>query len=81
MESIIKQSIKQAITLNEFTEAIKLILNSTFFLFKKRYYRQIFDTPMGSSLSPIIALVLQDLEQKVFEQLHYSINPLFQIYR
>jgi len=61
---------KTQIPKDEFMRAITLILNSTFFAFKKIIYKQTFGTPMGSPLSPIIAdLVLQDLEQSALIQL------------
>ncbi|EFN66864.1 hypothetical protein EAG_04768, partial [Camponotus floridanus] len=46
---------------DEFLMAVRLILNSTFFMFNDVCYQQTFDTPMGSPLSPIIAeITLQD---------------------
>jgi len=58
----------------EFIEAIKLILSSTYFVFNKKIYRQTFGTPMGSPLSPIIAnLVMQDLEEKALEKINCNI--------
>lgn len=49
----------------EFLMAVQLILDSTFFTFDNKIYRQKFCTPMGSALSPIMVdLVLEDLENK-----------------
>ena len=40
---------------NEFLIAVNFILNSTFFIFNHRFYKQVFGTPMGSiSKSPVV---------------------------
>ena len=58
---------KTSIPLHEFVKAIMIIINSTFFRFDKKIFKQIFGMPMGSPLSPILAnIVLQDLEQEIF---------------
>ncbi|XP_071637612.1 uncharacterized protein [Temnothorax longispinosus] len=60
------------IPLDEFTIAIRLILNSTYFSFNNKVYKQIFGSPMGSPLSPIAAdMVMCDLEQVAISQLKY----------
>jgi len=69
-----------AIPKKEFIIALKLILESTFFSFDKIIYKQIFGTPMGSPLSPIIAdLVLQDLEMNAIRKLPLHL-PLYYRY-
>jgi len=69
-----------AIPKEEFIRAIKLILESTYFSFNKTIYKQIFGTPIGSPLSPIIAdLVLRDLETKATEKLPFEF-PLYRRY-
>jgi len=66
------------ITQEEFVNGIKLIINSTFFTFDNRVYKQIFGTPMGSPLSPIIAdLVMRDLETEALNKLNFETQIYF----
>jgi len=63
---------------HEFLEAIKLILESTFFSFNNKMYKQKFGTPMGSPLSPVIVdIVMQDLEKRVLETFNFDIPFYF----
>lgn len=49
---------------------MRLVIESTFFSFNNVIYKQIFGTPTGSSLSPILAdIVLQDLEELALSQI------------
>jgi len=48
-------STKTNISKEEFVTTVKFILNSIFFTFNNKFYKQIFGTLMGSPLSPIIA--------------------------
>jgi len=62
------------ITKNDFMAAIDFVLSSTFFTFNNKIYKQIFGTPMGSSLSPIVAdLVMRDLEEYVLNLLNIQL--------
>jgi len=61
------------IPLQEFKDAVKFVLGSTFFTFNKIIYKQIYGTPMGSPLSPVIAdLVMQDLETTAIKNLPFQ---------
>jgi hypothetical protein len=46
------------IPLNEFLIGVNTVLNSMFFKFNHTVYKQIFGTPMGSPLSPIITEIV-----------------------
>lgn len=68
------------IPLTEFINAIKLVFETTYFMFNKKIYKQIFGTPMGSPLSPVIAdMVLHDMESLAIENLTYPL-PLYYRY-
>lgn len=67
------------LTLAAFTEGIELIYDNCYFQFNDKKYQQIFGSPMGSPISPVLAeLVLEDLEQTVLSRLkHRGINVAF----
>lgn len=60
-----------------FINAVRFILEFTYFKFDI-IYKQNFDTPMSSPLSPVFAdLVLQDLETEVLKILDFHIPFYF----
>ena len=64
------------IPLNEFLSAVNFVLDSMFFIFNQRFYKQIFGTLTGSPISPNVAeIVLQDLEISAIRIL--PMQPLF----
>jgi len=64
------------IPLENFIQAVKFVLSSTFFTFNNRIYKQTFGVPMDSPLSPIIAdLVMRDLEESVLNSFRHQ--PIF----
>jgi len=57
----------------EFMFSIKFVLESTYFHFNNRVYKQTYGAPMGSPLSPIVAdLILQRLESTILSDLTYK---------
>ncbi|KMQ82308.1 hypothetical protein RF55_23426 [Lasius niger] len=63
--------------LAQFLYAIELILDSTCFAFDGRFYEQIFGSPMGSPLSPVLAdMVMDDLETQRLSSLNFTV-PIY----
>jgi len=61
--------------LNQFIYAIETVLDSTSFSFNGEFFEQIFGSPMGSPLSPIIAdMVMDDLETCCLEKLNFKVS-------
>jgi len=61
----------------ELLNAIKFILNFTYFKFNDKIYRQTYGAPMGSPLSPIVAdLIMQDLELYTLKNLTFN-SPFY----
>jgi len=59
--------------LSEFILSTRFVLQSTYFHFNNKFYKQTFGTPMRSPLSPVVAdLVLQKLESTVLNNLTYK---------
>nr|CAI5863910.1 unnamed protein product [Callosobruchus analis] len=57
-----------------FLQILKFIFESNCFVFDGKYYKQIFGTPMGSSISPILVnFVLDDLVRSVLLDLNFNI--------
>jgi len=65
-----------SLPLDEFILSLRFVLESTYFLFNKKVYKQTFGTPMGSPLSPVVAdLVLQKLELSILDD--FPFKPIF----
>ncbi|XP_011869031.1 PREDICTED: uncharacterized protein LOC105562638, partial [Vollenhovia emeryi] len=65
-------------TLPQFLHAIETVLDSTSFSFNGVIYEQIFGSPMGSPLSPILAdIVLDDLESQCLLSLGFDLPTYY----
>lgn len=65
-------------SLAQFLYATEVILDSTCFVFDGRFYEQIFGTPMGSPLSPILAdMVMDDLETQCLNSLDFIVPTYY----
>jgi len=63
---------------NEFLMAINFVLSSTYFTFDNNIYKQVYGTPMGSPLSPIVAdIVMQDLETQCINNFDFQFTFYF----
>jgi len=62
---------KTSILKKEFLDAISLIINSTYFKFDNKFFKQIFGMPIGSPV--LVNLVIQDLEEKIFSNININI--------
>lgn len=59
---------------DEFKNCIVFLMNNMFFQFDNKFYRQKIGTPMGSSISPILAdIVMQDLKENVIKNFNFEI--------
>ena len=51
--------------LEDITDLLSFCLNTTQFVFESTYYKQVFETAMGSPVSAVIAnLVMEDIEHR-----------------
>jgi len=58
--------------------AIDMVLSSTSFAFNGKYYEQIYGSPMGSPLSPILAdIVMEDLETLSLQKLNFVVHTYY----
>ncbi|XP_024890071.1 uncharacterized protein LOC112466277, partial [Temnothorax curvispinosus] len=63
------------LSLSQFLHVIELILHSTSFCFDGQFYEQIYGSPMGSPLSPILAdMVMEDLETHCLSLLDFDVR-------
>ncbi|XP_072398197.1 uncharacterized protein [Diabrotica undecimpunctata] len=57
-----------------FSELLKLTFDTNYLIFNDKYYRQIFGTPMGSSIFPILVnFVLDDLINESISKLDFQV--------
>jgi len=71
-------STKTKFSLPQFLLAIDMVLSSTSFVFNGKFYEQIFGSPMGSPLSPIIAdIVMDDLENTCLRNMDFSVRTYY----
>ena len=68
----------QTISKNKFIEIISFIFENNTFKFEEKYYKQIFGTPMGSIISPIIGdIVINDLIYTILDQISFEIPIIY----
>ncbi|XP_058816886.1 uncharacterized protein LOC131680184 [Topomyia yanbarensis] len=66
---------------DSFKQAMKTVLEASFFQYDGKYYDQIFGVPMGSPLSPVVAnIVMERLEREAIERLKQK-NISLVVYR
>jgi len=71
-------STKTKMNLPQFLHAIDTVMSSTSFTFNGKFYEQIYGSPMGSPLSPILAdIVMDDLENTCLRKLDFTVKTYF----
>jgi len=66
------------LSLEQLLFALDMILCSTSFVFEGRIYEQIYGSPMGSPLSPILAdMVMEDLEIHCISRLDFNVHTFY----
>lgn len=69
---------KTKMNLSQFLYAIRMVLESTSFKFNDIIFEQIFGSPMGSPLSPILAdMVMVDLESHCLGMLNFDVSLFY----
>ena len=66
--------------IDEIKNCNRFLYDNTYFTFNNNVYKQIYDTPMGSPISPLFAdIVMDDLEKTFLQTLknNYNCVPLF----
>jgi hypothetical protein len=65
-----------SLPLNDFKEGLLKVLDNCFFSYKDVTYRQLFGTPMGSPVSPVVSnLVMESIEDEILSSLDF--DPFF----
>lgn len=67
---------QRSLSKEKFMEGLMLLLDNCYFSYEKTFYKQIFGSPMGSPISPVLAnLVMESLETEVLKKLEFV--PIF----
>ena len=73
-----KIKLRTRLSKKEFLKGIDFIMNSTYFKFSGKFYKQMFGTPIGSVISLVLAeMVMVDFEEFVFEKFDFELPFYF----